>query len=251
VVGNIILQNVSDGTASIQDESVLTKQFKKDPVRLCEFLVFPVLISITNYVLLSFLDTSKAALQPLFLSTPIEFGGLGLSPPSIGLALGLYGLSDGIFQALLFPIAVRWWGPKQVFFCAMVALLPTYTLFPIMSILAQNWGLSTLVWVVLVVQIILSLIVDMGYGCIFMFVTSAAPNKRSLGTTNGLSQTIVSIARAMGPAISTSLFAFSVQHNFLGGYGVYAVFITLTSFSLLVAARLPDELWSRECEGSK
>jgi len=120
--------------------------------------------------------------------------------------------------------------------------LPTYTLFPIMSILAQNWGLSTLVWVVLVVQIILSLIADMGY---------AAPNKRSLGTTNGLSQTIVSIARAMGPAISTSLFAFSVQHNFLGGYGVYAVFITLTSFSLLVAARLPDELWSRECEGSK
>jgi hypothetical protein len=76
-------------------------------------------------------------------------------------------------------------------------------------------------------------------GCVFIFITTSAPNKRSLGATNGLSQTTVSIARAIGPAISTSLFAFSSENNLLGGYAVYAVFIALTGLSLLFATRLP------------
>lgn len=79
-----------------------------------------------------------------------------------------------------------------------------------------------------------------------MFVTSSAPNKHSLGATNGLSQTSVSIARALGPAMSTSLFAFSAEHGLLGGYAVYVVFILLTCFSLLSAAQLPDKMWTKE-----
>jgi hypothetical protein len=72
-----------------------------------------------------------------------------------------------------------------------------------------------------------------------MFITTSAPNKRSLGATNGLSQTTVSVARAIGPAISTSLFAFSLENNLLGGYAVYAFFFVLTVLSLLFATRLP------------
>jgi hypothetical protein len=81
-----------------------------------------------------------------------------------------------------------------------------------------------------------------------MFITAAAPNKRSLGSTNGMSQTSCSIARAFGPVISTSLFSFSVEHNILGGYAVYAIFILLSALSLLLAARLPHELWKEEEE---
>ena len=55
-------------------------------------------------------------------------------------------------------------------------------------------------------------------GSVFMFVSSAAPNKRSLGAMNGLAQTIVSTQRALGPAAATSLFAFSLQNNILGGH---------------------------------
>jgi hypothetical protein len=70
-------------------------------------------------------------------------------------------------------------------------------------------------------------------------VTSAAPNKRSLGTTNGVSQTSVSIARAIAPALATSLFSFSAEHDLLGGYAVYVVFFVLSCFALLLALRLP------------
>ena len=48
-------------------------------------------------------------------------------------------------------------------------------------------------------------------GAVFMYMSFAAPNKRSLGTTNGLAQTIVSIQRTIGPAAVTALFAFSEQ----------------------------------------
>jgi MFS family permease len=75
-----------------------------------------------------------------------------------------------------------------------------------------------------------------------MFVTAAAP-KSSRGTVNGLSQTSVAIARAIGPAMSTSLFSFSVQHNLLGGYLVYLVFFVLSGFALLLAVRLQLEIW--------
>jgi hypothetical protein len=85
-------------------------------------------------------------------------------------------------------------------------------------------------------------------GTIFMFITTSAPNKRSLGATNGLSQMTVSIARATGPALSTSLFSFSVENNIFGGLGVYVVFAILSVLALLLATYLPTELWEQQSE---
>jgi MFS family permease len=76
-----------------------------------------------------------------------------------------------------------------------------------------------------------------------MFVTASSPNKRSLGATNGLSQMTVSIARAIGPALSTSLFSYSVQHNVLGGYGVYLLMTILSLLALVLATLLPTRVW--------
>jgi hypothetical protein len=79
-------------------------------------------------------------------------------------------------------------------------------------------------------------------GCIFICITASAPNKRSLGATNGLSQVAVSISRAVGPALSTSLFSFSVQYNILGGYGVYLLLVILVLLALVLASLLPTHL---------
>ena len=81
-------------------------------------------------------------------------------------------------------------------------------------------------------------------GSIFMYVTASAPNRRSLGATNGLSQTTVSIARAVGPALASSLYSVSVQHNLLGGYAVYAIMFVLSCFAVLLAQHLPPKVWS-------
>src|SRR5580693_9524372 len=76
-----------------------------------------------------------------------------------------------------------------------------------------------------------------------MFVSSAAPNKRSLGTLNGLAQTVVSIQRAVGPAAAASLFAFTLQNNILGGRFAYVVLLSLACVGLGVAFQLPRDTW--------
>lgn len=78
-----------------------------------------------------------------------------------------------------------------------------------------------------------------------MYVTASAP-KSSRGSANGLSQTIVSLARTIGPALATSLFSFSVKANLLNGYAVYAVFFVLSVLALVLGTYLPYEVWEEK-----
>jgi hypothetical protein len=269
-VSKVLSRSDSDETLVCPDgnenrSSAISKpsapQFNEEPVPLRELFVSRVLLPIANYCLIAFLGIAFYALLPLFYSTPIEYGGLGLSPPVIGLCLAGFGMTNGLFQAFFFTKFVHLWGAKQIFLIGMMNYLPIFTIFPIIHVFARQWGLSPIIWVLVVFQLFVAIIVEMGYGevvtfyrglcyvyrissalgCIFIFITMSAPNKRSLGATNGLSQTTVSIARAVGPAISTSLFAFSSEHNLLGGYAVYAFFFALSCSSLLLAIRLPND----------
>ncbi|KAJ6553597.1 major facilitator superfamily domain-containing protein [Mycena vulgaris] len=216
---------------------------KRDgPLPLHELFIFPVIISISNYVALGFFNTTLGALLPLFLAMPINIGGLGLPPPKIGLVLAVYGLATGLFQVLFFARLVRRFGEKRVFVNGMITCLPVFALFPIISIIAQRSGLSLVIWILIGFILALGALMDTSFGAIFMFVTASAP-RSSRGSVYGLSQTSVALARAIGPAISTSLFSLSVQHNLLGGYMVYLVFFVLSGLALVLAARLPDQPW--------
>ena len=79
-----------------------------------------------------------------------------------------------------------------------------------------------------------------------MYVCSAAPNKRSLGATNGVAQTVVSIQRTVAPAAAASLFAFSLEKNLLGGNFVYVVLVAIACVGLGVALQLPGNTWKHE-----
>ena len=76
-----------------------------------------------------------------------------------------------------------------------------------------------------------------------MYISTAAPNKRSLGATNGIAQTMVSIQRTVGPAAAASLFAFSLEKNILGGNFAYVVVLGIVSGGLCVAMKLPTNAW--------
>jgi hypothetical protein len=78
-----------------------------------------------------------------------------------------------------------------------------------------------------------------------VYISSAAPNKRSLGATNGIAQMMVSIQRAIGPATAASLFAFSLDNNILGGNLVYLVMIAIVCVGLCVAVQLPKNAWKK------
>ena len=82
---------------------------KDEPVPLRELLVYPVVISILNYVCLAFLNISLTALLPLFLAMPLEIGGLNLSPPIIGYIIGSCGSASAIFNSVYFASGFSLW----------------------------------------------------------------------------------------------------------------------------------------------
>jgi len=230
--------NDSDSTTALVHEN--------DPLPLHKVLTYPVILSIFNFGTVAFLDIAAMALLPLFLAMPLDIGGLNFDPSFIGYVMGSLGLVDAIFQIFFFSSIVRRWGERNVFIAAMSAFVPIFLIFPLINWAARGWGsLSLGVWVLIGILIVLVVIMDLGFGAIFIFLTAAAPNQRSLGTTNGLSQTTVSIARAIGPALSTSLFSFSVENRILGGYGVYVAFAALSVCAVYFATYLPTKPWDQ------
>ncbi|KAL5526129.1 hypothetical protein ACEPAG_7467 [Sanghuangporus baumii] len=205
-------------------------------------LTRPVLVAVLNYALLSLIDIAFVSVEPLFYATSIRLGGLGLSPPTIGSLLGLYGLTMGIFQLLSFEKFHDWLGAKTLLILTLFANAPIYMLFPMINLFARTYVLSSLTWVALCFQYCLCVFSDMSEGCAFIFVTLAAPNKRSLGAVNGLVAAVTATIHAIGPATATSLFAASIEYNLLNGLLVYIVAIGVVILALMTASLLRDKI---------
>jgi hypothetical protein len=133
-----------------------------------QILGYPrVVIVVINYAFLAFLDITFRALQPLVYTTSIPNGGLGLPPPSVGVALGAFGLASGLFQTFVFVHIYNWLGPKPVFRLSISTYLPMFILFPLMNLSALYKGVNLLTWVEIALQVSLYVLMDMGF-CMFL-----------------------------------------------------------------------------------
>lgn len=133
------------------------------PIPLRRLMIYPVILSISNYALLAVLGSATDALQSVFYATPIEYGGLGLPPSTIGRCLSAFGFFNGFLQAFFFAHFVRRWGPKRVFLFGIGTFVPVFALFPIINVLARHTGLSWIVWLFLAVQLVLCVAMNMCY----------------------------------------------------------------------------------------
>lgn len=127
-------------------------------------LTEPVVLSIANYLLLAFVDISLRALHPLFFATPIHLGGLGMSPPAIGLCLGIFGILDGTVQGVFFARVIRRVGLKRLFLLSLFCFIPLFAMFPVINHFAREWGHSRAVWALVVFQLMINCVTDMGFG---------------------------------------------------------------------------------------
>ena len=88
-----------------------------------------------------------------------------------------------------------------------------------------------------------------GYsGAMNMYVSSVAPNKRSLGAVYGLSHVATSVLSAVGPASADWLFGFSLTHNVLGGNFAYIVLLGVVCIVLGISTQLPKSTWAHREE---
>lgn len=134
------------------------------PLSLRSLLTPRVVVAAGNYAFLSLVDIAFRAIQPLFYSTPIHLGGLGLPPSSIGNILSVFGVLNGIFQVFFFARIHNRWGSKKVFMAGIISAFPIFVAFPLINFLARSQGLSTTVWAVVAFQTVMSIGLSLSYG---------------------------------------------------------------------------------------
>jgi hypothetical protein len=134
------------------------------PLPLRSLLTPRVLIAAGNYTSVSLVDIALRAIQPVFLSTPINLGGLGLSPSSIGALLSVQGILYGIFQVFFFAQIHDRWGSKKTFIAGISTAIPAFIMFPVANALARSQGYSIAVWAVVAFQAISEVSLGLSFG---------------------------------------------------------------------------------------
>ena len=140
------------------------------PLPLRTVLTRPIVVSVANYGMLALLTAVVEAYTPLVWSTPVEYGGLNLSPASIGLWLSLYGGMNGIVTLMFFPQFVDRFGPRLVYVFSLVSCAVIYTLFPFENLaVLVGGGPNIIVWLLMFLQMSSLCIFDMGYSRFYLY----------------------------------------------------------------------------------
>ena len=216
----------------------------------------PVIAAVLNYSLLALCEISFLAILPIFLAS----APLSLTPRTIGILMGGMGIFDGTFQVLFTGALVERLGAKRMYQVSICAYFPLWALFPIAVSMTSADSYSWRVYFLACIGVMLATVTSICFSkhsnlqmsspivysllklfvaVIFLFVRSAAPTPAALGTTNGLSQTMASFMRTIGPACATSLYAVSREHHLLGGQLVYIVLSLVTAVTFSASFLLP------------
>jgi len=68
-----------------------------------------------------------------------------------------------------------------------------------------------------------------------------SPSPSTLGTLNGVALTMTAGIRTVGPALFTSLFAAGARTQFLNGYLVWVVLVTIAALGSVAVRYLPEK----------
>jgi len=98
----------------------------------------PLLLIFLNYIFLSFVQMANAVLVPLMYSTPVEYGGLGLSPFAIGTVLGNLGIINTIFQAKFLGKMIRRFGSLRLYRIGILSSCIAFAMYPVMKYAAEG-----------------------------------------------------------------------------------------------------------------
>ncbi|KAI9621619.1 hypothetical protein H4Q26_015627 [Puccinia striiformis f. sp. tritici PST-130] len=199
----------------------------------------PLLMVLLSLGVMHFQNTAFLAIVPLYSYTKIENGGLGLGLDDIGFMLSTSGFGMIIVQLWVFPALQRRLGALRVFQLTLGLFTITNmcpTLVTYLARLPGNTSSSTVAYMSAV--LILRSPTTMCYVCTLMMTKMLAPNTLALGTLNGMTQTVRAFAQAVAPIVGTSLYAFSISMDLLGGNFVWIVMVLICiinhAFSLMI-----------------
>ncbi|KAJ7062691.1 major facilitator superfamily multidrug-resistance, DHA1 sub-family [Mycena amicta] len=222
------------------DAATKAKADARLPVR--ALLTRPVLIALVNNAFLSFCEMCYASLLPIMYATPIELGGLGLDPHSIGLLMGSVGIVNAVIQATLGGRTIRYFGARTMFTTGFVAIMMSLLFYPVLNLLARRSGAVTgLVWLAIAGQLSCSVFVYFAFSVTSLFILASAPNRANVGAVSGLAGTVSTSLRAAAPTIASSLFVLSTKHQWLNGYAGFVLLAMVALGAVRASRMLPAE----------
>ncbi|KAG5642303.1 hypothetical protein DXG03_003023 [Asterophora parasitica] len=202
----------------------------RPPLR--NLFVRPVLMTLLTYAVFVFTDMCIHVLQPLVFSTSISLGGLGFDPYRIGTIMGVWGVTNAFLMLTFLGRIIRRFGPRNIHKFAMLSYAIVLALYPFLRFFARRAGKADgFVWAIIVIQRAFAMVNNAAY--------EAAPNKASLGATNGLAQTVGSVMRSIAPSVASSLFSASLQQQLAGGNMVFLVLVGVALTGLRLSFLLP------------
>ncbi|KAG0704462.1 hypothetical protein DFH29DRAFT_371673 [Suillus ampliporus] len=170
-----------------------------------------------------------------------------LTLPASALYLRYQGFTHGTFQLLFYTRLHERFGAYAVNFAGLGSGIPIVILFPVINALARAYGMGFAVWLFIGVQISLMAILSICDPCMALFIRAAAPNRASLGATNGIVQLVSAGARIIGPASAVSVFSYSMQEG-RDAWLAYYFFMAVIFLALGTSMFLPRDpsLWEEE-----
>lgn len=219
------------------DDDELDKSASGSPKRVWRDVFNRTTITLlATYLVFQLSNISFNSLYPIFASAPPPTG-RQLGPGNIGVSLSLAGLATILFQAFLYRPLQAGVGNLGTYRFALLGIAVSMVLMPWVGYLDDDppLGIATgRVWLYLELGLVLvlkNICAVGGLSSVMLLVrplstalsrqvrlltripqiTNSAPSHASLGTLNGVAQTLSALGRSFGPFVSGGLFTMSIN----------------------------------------
>ncbi|KAJ6438110.1 MFS transporter [Purpureocillium lavendulum] len=169
---------------------------------------------LVTYLVFQLSNISYNSLYPIFAASPPPTG-RGLSPDRIGLSLSLAGVATILFQAFLYQPLKAHIGSLGAYRLSLWGIAVSMVLMPWVGYTDDEplFGVgSARAWLYAelgLVLILKNICAVGGLSSVMLLITNSAPSHASLGTLNGVAQTLSALGRSIGPFVSGGLFTLS------------------------------------------
>ncbi|KAF9532320.1 major facilitator superfamily domain-containing protein [Crepidotus variabilis] len=239
--------NVQSNSSMIAQENAVATRYTAK-----ELLGFPVIRALCfSGFALSFLSTAFDVLFVLFCYSPVLLGGLAFSPSEIGFALSTSGFLAALLQVFFMPMVLNRVDHAKLYHFSMKLWPYVFLSLPLLNVIArlgldEETGRLTprtvqVLWVSIALMLSVFRLAVIAYSVNMLLVKKYVPSPASLGSTIGLIQFSICAARAIAPAVASSIFAFSASTGLLGGYLWVPVLTTFAFMGSLFSKNIVKE----------
>ncbi|KAK3988402.1 major facilitator superfamily domain-containing protein [Cladorrhinum sp. PSN332] len=186
-----------------------------------------------TYLVFQLSNISFNSLYPIFASAPPPTG-RSLRPGTIGLSLSLAGVATIFFQVFLFQnlkakmgnlVTYRW---SLLGMSVSMALMPWIGYMDSRPSLGIGSGKGWLYGELGFILVIKNICAVGGLSSVMLLITNSAPSHETLGTLQGIAQTLSAAGRSVGPFLSGGLFTLSTHVQPKGEALAWGVFAGVT-----------------------